>query len=63
MTKPNYVSPKYLQDHVHTSDIVTPPHELLSKLRNHGIVQAYALHDHFELYKYHLGWVGYCGIN
>ena len=37
---------------------MTPPHELLFKLRNHGIVQACALLDHYELYEYgHLGWV------
>ena len=28
-----------------------PPHELLIKLRNHGIVQAEVLHDHYKLYK------------
>ena len=52
MTKPNYVKPMCI------CDIVTPPHELLFKLRNHEIVQTYALHDHYELYEYdHLGWV------
>ena len=47
----------YLHDHVNTNYIVTPPHELLFKLRNHGIVQAYVLHGYYEFYKYdHLGW-------
>ena len=51
MTKPNYMY-EYLHDYIDTIDIVTPPHELPFKLRNHGIIQAYVLHDLYKLYEH-----------